>query len=249
MRFLFIFAAVAAFCLSSRVNAETQLESKIIAINLNDEAYLGAISYSGGLMERGRLNLANVEDIRYLRIEIPTHCHADVFEVGTTTEGIDDLAESTRVAGVFAVNQGRGNHVRGIFISLNGPQSQECSVLVFRRNSLDSTPSNPGGSPLQTLVCIENPFSSPIAAQINVSGKINNVVLAPLSLAAIQHPVRTNAPSPSLTIKFDRDLTPNVFWTYYSLVVGNSRSNNCMNNPVYRFVNPRPYLLDLTRVH
>ena len=49
-------------------------------IDLDTDTYLGAISYEGGLLERGRLELQNVEDISYIRFDIPDHCQAEIFQ-------------------------------------------------------------------------------------------------------------------------------------------------------------------------
>jgi hypothetical protein len=239
-----LFFTAAMFMGSLTVFASEHTPVATTLIDLDTDTYLGAISYEGGLLERGRLELQNVEDISYIRFDIPDHCRAEIFQAGTSTEGVDDLAEVTSNPSVFAVNQGRGNHVRGVFVSLNGPVGQNCSVLVFKRNSPGQLPD---GRTQYAVTCVENPFPFAIAVRLTAPGTSTDMVLPPHRTTILNHALRLGEFPPSLNIGFDRDLSFGVFWANYILASVNSRSIDCATAPFYRFVNPGFNMIDLIR--
>jgi hypothetical protein len=221
-----------------------ELSTEVIA----GDRYLGAIPYNGGLMERGRLFLTSPEVIQYLRFDMPSHCRADVFEAGTTTEGVDDLAEQTRDRSIFAVNAGRGNRSGGVFLSLNGASNQSCYVLVFSRTSQTLPPSNPPSPRSSAITCIENPLNIPVSAQLNHNGNVVPVTFNPLRTSVLTHPLSDGEEMPQLSIVFDRDISPGAVMANYILLATRSLTTDCTFTPRYRFVSvPGTSLIDLVR--
>jgi hypothetical protein len=220
-----------------------------------NEHYLGAIPYQGGLLERGRLELSDVAVLKYLRFEVPSHCKADIFEAGTTTEGVDDLAERTRTAHVFSVNEGRGIRARSVFLSLNGAEAQNCHVLVFSRQVLDlpPPPSDPSPPNASAITCIENSLSFPIITQLHVgtdNRQVSQVLFQPQRTSILNHAVGSEGGLPSISMVFDRDLSTNTVIANYALAATRSPYLDCAFAPRYRFVSIfGTSLIELVRVY
>ena len=87
-------------------NAETTLLP-------TSETYIGSIAYTGGLLERGKLDLGTAQELKYIRIDVPSFCVGDVFEAGTITEGVEDVATALG-QNTFAVNEGRGFRAKSV---------------------------------------------------------------------------------------------------------------------------------------
>jgi len=245
---------MATCCIQARSLAAA--ESVIFATSLNaHEQYLGSIEYKGGLLERGRLELSESTVIKFLRFDIPSHCKADIFETGTTTEGVDDLAERTRTPNIFAVNEGRGARSRGVFLSLNGADAQSCHVLVFSRNALDipTPPTDPTPPTASAISCIENPLNFPIITQLQVgltNPHVSQVLFQPQRTTILNHPVGGDLGLPNVSLVFDRDLSTNSLMANYILASTRSVVLDCAYAPRYRFINIfGTSLIDLVRVY
>ena len=237
VRLLLVTLLMATGLMQARPAASSESPSMAMVLS-SSESYLGSIEYHGGLLERGRLELSTAAFIKYLRFEIPSHCKADIFEAGTTTEGTDDLAERTRTSGVFAINEGRGIRARGIFLSLNGANEQNCHVLIFGRDQLDNPtqPTDPTAPSGHAITCFENQLNFPVVAQLNNNGHISEVLFQARRTSILAQPLRGDAPLPLRTIEFDRDISANSLFANYSLLSTHAQNVDCATAPRYRFV-------------
>jgi hypothetical protein len=110
------------------------------------ETLLGVIDYKGGFGSRLRLNLPAPQVIKGFHVEIPSFCKADILEAGTVTEGVEDLAEQQGSSSVYKVNNGAGERVSAVFVTLNGPEGGACSVPVFATTGDTPPPPPPPGT-------------------------------------------------------------------------------------------------------
>lgn len=203
--------AAALFFAQTSIAMATESASTITANwqPTTEETYVGSIHYTGGLLERGTLQLSQPTELTFIRFQIPEFCQPEIFEAGTITEGISDLAQPTQVPNVFAVNGGRGARTRTVFASFNGPEGQSCHVLVFARSQAlpPSPPDEPSNGAPKAVSCIVNEVNASVNAQILTDGVALNVSLPPLRTVMIASNLRFDRSIPRVDFAFDRDIT------------------------------------------
>jgi hypothetical protein len=203
-----LFAGVSSLSLADTTpNPSSSLPS--LAPTSLSELYLGSIRYDGGLLERGTLTLGSPVDARFIRLEVPSFCQAEVFEAGTVTEGIPDLATPTGTPGIYAVAQGRGMRVRSIFASINGPDQAACHILVFARSDANqpARPDLPPADEAKSVVCIINELAIPLNIQTLTDNFPTQFALAPRSTKLLSSPLRADRTAPTIVLTYDMDLS------------------------------------------
>lgn len=243
-------AAIAAMVLAGATPANantkvfTQLEDGTLAAA---ETYLGSIAYQGGLMERGTLTLTTALSISYLRFEIPATCDATIFEAGTITEGVADIARGLG-RNRFVVNEGRGMRTRTVFASVNGVASAGCAILVFQS---DGTPPPPQPTPTEyAYTCLTNttPYrvqASALAQNWNVpfSVSINETVMVRSNLLV-------GGRAPFVSIAFDGDASSGNHSVNVAVESGITTAPACDLLPLYNFtLSSDARRLELLRQH
>jgi hypothetical protein len=228
LKSMILTAVLSSIGLATLANAETTISS-------TNETYLGAVSYPGGLMERAGLRLAAPSEIKYLRVDVPSYCTGQVFEVGLVTNGTYLTAE-TLGGNLFSVNNGRGLRVDGVYLSINGPQSAGCSVLVFKVES-NPTPTPPP-APTQEFayVCLTNGARAAIPTNVSTPAGTTQGIVYPGQTVVISQPVLPGRVIPNLSLSFDADaslgyLPVSVYVASTILPVG-----NCQYAPLYQYV-------------
>lgn len=214
--------------LTTFAQAETTISS-------TNETYLRAVSYPGGLMERAGLRLAAPSEIRYLRVDVPSYCTGQVFEVGLVTNGTYLTAESLG-GNLFSVNSGRGLYVDGVYLSINGPQSAGCSVLVFKVESNPTPIPPPAPTQEFAYVCLTNGARAAIPTNVSTPSGTTQGIVYPGQTVIISQPVLPGRVIPNLTLSFDADaslgyLPMSVYVASTIMPVG-----NCQYAPLYQYV-------------
>jgi hypothetical protein len=216
-----------------------------------DETYIGAIRYEGGLVERAVLTLESAMDLRFVRFEVPNFCQADIFAAGTITEGVADHASATGVPGVYAVADGRGARVRSIFASLNGPDTSKCHVLVYARSSasLPSRPELPPTQPYKAVTCIINELSIPFVGRILTDNIPTDLSIAPRMTTILVTTPRPDRSVPFVQLSYDMDMS--LLYTPASAPLASQlqAQPGCLTAPTY-VLRQRGFssLIDLFRV-
>ena len=224
-----ILTAVLSFTgLATLANAETTISS-------TNETYLGAVSYPGGLMERAGLRLSAPSEIKYLRVDVPSYCTGQVFEVGLVTNGTYLTAENLG-GNLFSVNSGRGLYVDGVYLSINGPQSAGCSVLVFKVESNPTPIPPPAPTQEFAYVCLTNGARAAIPTNVSTPSGTTQGVVYPGQTVIISQPVLPGRVIPNLSVSFDADaslgyLPMSVYVASTIMPVG-----NCQYAPLYQYV-------------
>ncbi len=243
-------SAMAAMALSGATAASagtkvfTQLEDGTLA---PAETYLGSIAYHGGLMERGTLNLTTPLSVNYLRFEIPASCNGTIFEAGTITEGVADVA---KVLGHnrFAVNEGRGMRTRSIFASVNGTASAGCAILVFQTDDTTTPPPSPPSNYAYTCLSNATPYrvmASVLSQNWNVpfTTETNETVLLRSNLLY-------GGRAPFVTIAFDGDAGLGNHAVNVAVESGVTNAPQCDLLPFYNFtISDDGRRLELLRNH
>ena len=230
----FLAAIALSFGISFAASAQTVMSSSA-------ETYLGAVSYSGGLMERAGLRLNAITDIRYLRVEVPSFCSGQVFEVGYVSNGAYLTAERVR-DNTFAVNGGRGMLADGVYISINGPVSTGCSVLVFKVDAAQPAPPAPAPTPAPTPVqeyayaCLTNAARAAIPTNVTTPGGTTQGVVYPGQTVIISQPVLAGRVIPSMSISFDADATLGYLPVNFGIVSTILPVGDCQYAPLYQYV-------------
>ena len=240
-----LFAALAiGLGLGVAANAQTVISS-------TSETYLGAVSYPGGLMERAGLRLNTVTDLRYLRVEVPSFCSGQVFEVGYVSNGAYLTAERVR-DNTFAVNGGRGMLSDGVYLSINGPQSNGCSVLIFKVDAVTPTPPAPTPAPTQeyAYTCLTNAAAAAIPTNVTTPGGTTQGVIYPGQTVIISQPVLPGRVIPSMSLSFDADASLGYLPVSVSVASTILTAGHCQYAPLYQYVeDPVLRRLNLVRLH
>ena len=223
----------------------------------SQETYLGAVAYPGGLMERAGLRLSSIQDLKYLRIDMPSFCSGEVFEVGYVSNG--QYLKAERVSNnVFSVNYGRGMLSDGVYLSINGPLSAGCSVLVFKLESSTPAPTpapNPAPPPAPTpqeyaYTCLTNAARGPIPTNVVTSGGTTQGVVYPGQTVIINSPVMPGRVIPALSLSYDADASLGYFPVTVPVVSTILPVGNCQYAPLYQYVeDPVMRRLNLVRLH
>jgi hypothetical protein len=218
-----------------------------------NETYLGAIHYQGGLLERGTLTLSQAMELKYIRFEIPNFCKPEIFEAGTVTEGIADLAQATDTPNLFAVNGGRGLRARSIFLSLNGPDNSSCHILVFSKSTTTEPAPEPnpgdGSRSAKSITCIVNDLNVPFIGRLITDGTPSDFSSPARTTSALITTLRADRTSPTVQFAFDADLSPGYIPQTVTLVSLIQEQPDCRTAPVYA-IRQRPFssLVDFVRV-
>lgn len=221
-------------------------------MSASPETYLGAISYTGGLMERAGLRLNNVTELRYLRVEAPSFCSAQVFEVGFVSSGVYMIAERVR-DNTFAINGGRGLPADGVYLSINGPQSGGCSVLVFKVDST-TTPPTPAPAPVPVqeyaYACLTNAARAAIPTNVTTPGGTTQGVVYPGQTVIISQPVLAGRVVPTMTLSFDADSSLGYAPVNVQVLSSILSVGHCQYAPLYQYVEDTVLRrLTLVRLH
>jgi hypothetical protein len=238
------FALALSFGIGMAANAQTVISS-------TTETYLGAVSYPGGLMERAGLRLNAVTDLRYLRVEVPSFCSGQVFEVGYVSNGTYLTAERVR-DNTFAINGGRGMLADGVYLSINGPQSSGCSVLVFKVDAVAPTPPAPTPTPVQeyAYTCLTNAAVAAIPTNVTTPGGTTQGVVYPGQTVIISQPVLPGRLIPNMSFSFDADASMGYFPVSIAVTSTILPIGNCQYAPLYQYVeDPVMRRLNLVRLH
>jgi hypothetical protein len=210
-------------------NAETTLLP-------TSETYIGSITYTGGLMERGKLDLGTAQEIKYLRIDVPSFCVGEVFEAGTITEGVEDLATALG-QNTFSVNEGRGFRAKGVFISVNGPASPGCNILVFKSDRPQTPPPPPpppGGG--KAYSCVTNGTGYQAAGNFVNNGWAVPFTLQPGQMMMLQADLQLGGALPNLSLTFDADATIGYYPVSVPVASVAQARGDCSRAPLYQFV-------------
>lgn len=200
-------------------------------VNAN-ETYIGSIAYRGGLMERGELRLNQAQELKYLRFDIPSFCKGEIFEAGTITEGVADVAEELKT-NYFSVNGGRGMRAGKVFVSVNGPQSEGCNILVFKLAKAPGHDPLPPPTNQKAYTCVTNQSIYSIAGQIQTPGSTQSFSLVPNQTIIINRPGNMTDP---VSLVFDQDLT-NGYQAVSVRVEGKIQARgDCSQAPSYSFL-------------
>jgi hypothetical protein len=107
-----------------------------------ESTLLGVIAYDGSFAYRARLDLAAPVDLAAFHVALPSFCgNVEILEAGTITEGIEDLAALSRSGtNDFLVNDGHGQRVSAVFVTLNGPADARCTIPIFAGEGGDTDP-------------------------------------------------------------------------------------------------------------
>ena len=221
-------------------------------LSTSNETYLGAVSYPGGLMERAGLRLSTIQDLRYLRVEIPSFCSGQVFEVGFVSNGNYLTAEKVR-DNVYAINGGRGMLSDGIYLSINGPQSSGCSVLVFKVENTAPAPTPvPPPAPVQeyAYACVTNAARGAVPTNVVTQSGTTQGVVYPGQTVIVSNPVLPGRLIPAMSFSFDADASLG----YLPVSVGIESAilpvGDCRYAPLYQYVEDALMRrLSLVRLH
>ena len=200
----------------------------------SNETYLGAVSYPGGLMERSGLRLSSLTDIRYLRVEMPSFCSGDVFEVGYVSGGAYLTAEKVG-HNLFSVNSGRGVLADGIYLSINGPQSNACSVLVFKVENSTPAPTPPPATEY-AFTCLTNATRVAIPTNVSTPSGTTQGFVQPGQTVIISQPTLPGRIIPNMTISFDADASLGYYPVSVSVASVILPAGNCQYAPLYQYV-------------
>lgn len=234
--------------------AETKVLVASAENTTSSETYLGAIHYQGGLLERGMLHLQQPAELQYIRFEIPNFCQPQIFEAGTVTEGVADLADATETSNVFAVNGGRGIRARSVFLSLNGPDNSSCHILVYSRTAAPTPAPEPtpgdGHETFRAVSCIVNELNVPMIGQISTDGVVTPFSAPAFTTSTLVTTLRADRSVPHVRFSFDSDLSAGYRAIYTPLVSNVQTTLNCGTAPTYA-LRLRPYtsIVDFVRVH
>jgi hypothetical protein len=194
------------------------------------ETYLGAIPYHGGLMERGLLTLTAPQDLKFLRFEAPTSCDTSIFEAGTVTEGIADLAQSVG-QNKFSVDGGRGVRARSVFVSINGAPSAGCAVLVFKLDTLPSTPERD-----YAFTCLKNMAPNPVPGNVLSGNWSVPFTIAANEVSLIRSDLLPDGAAPFVSLAFDADATLGYYPVTMPIRSAIMTTPDCAVAPLYQFV-------------
>lgn len=212
-------------------NAETTLLP-------TSETYIGSIAYTGGLLERGKLDLGTAQELKYIRIDVPSFCVGDVFEAGTITEGVEDVATALG-QNTFAVNEGRGFRAKSVFISVNGPTSPGCNILVFKSDRAQTPPAptpTPAPGPGKAYSCVTNGTGYQVTANFVNSGWSVPFNLQPGQMMMLQADLLAGPALPNLAITFDADATMGYYPVSAPIASAIQSRGDCSMAPLYQFV-------------
>jgi hypothetical protein len=221
---------VLSFVLGLTANAQT-------IISASNETYLGAVSYPGGLMERAGLRLNAITDIKYIRVEVPSFCSGQVFEVGFVSNGAYLTAERVR-DNTFAVNGGRGMLADGVYVSINGPLSTGCSVLIFKVEPGQPTPPVPAPAPVQefAFACLTNATRAVIPTNVTTPSGTTQGMAYPGQTVLISQPVLPGRVIPQMSVSFDSDTSLGYFPVSLNIESTILPTGNCQYAPLYQYV-------------
>lgn len=235
-------AFIAISSLSSPLNAQN------VMLSSSNETYLGAISYPGGLMERSGLRLSSLTEIRYLRVEIPSFCTGDVFEVGYVSNGSYLTAEKVG-HNLFSINSGRGILADGVYLSINGPQSSGCSVLLFKVETSTPSPVPPPAAEY-AFTCLTNATRIAIPTNVSTPAGTTQGFVQPGQTVIISQPTLPGRVIPNMTISFDADSSLGYFPVNVSVASVILPVGNCQYAPLYQYVeDPTLRRLNVVRLH
>jgi hypothetical protein len=211
-------------------NAETTLLP-------SNETYIGSIAYTGGLMERAKLDLGTAQDIKYIRIDVPSFCVGEVFEAGTITEGVEDVATALG-QNTFSVNDGRGFRAKGVFISVNGPASPGCNILVFKseRSQTPTPPTPPPPGTGKAYSCVTNGTGYQAAGNFVNNGWAVPFSLQPGQMMMLQADLLAGGALPNLALTFDADATVGYYPITVPVASLAQARGDCSRAPLYQFV-------------
>jgi len=200
-----------------------------------NETYIGSIAYTGGLLERGNLDLGTAQDIKYLRIDVPSFCVGEVFQAGTITEGVEDVATALG-QNVFSVNEGRGFRAKGVFISVNGPASAGCNILVFKSDRAQTPPTPPPPGTAKAYSCVTNGTGLQAAGNFVNNGWAVQFTLQPGQMMMLQGDLGPGGVLPNLAITFDADATLGYYPVTVPVASAVQDRGDCARAPLYQFV-------------
>lgn len=231
-----------ATSVSAGTQVFTQLEDGTLA---PAETYLGAIAYHGGLMERATLNLTTAINIKYLRFEIPASCDATIFEAGTITEGVADIAEDIGRKR-FVVNQGRGMRTRSVFASVNGIPSAGCDIAVFQTDNTTSPPPPTG----YAYTCISNSTPNRIMASVLSENWQEPFSVTVNETMLVRSNLTTSGRAPFVSIAYDGDAGSGNHGVNVAVESGITATPSCDLLPLYNFsVSSDARRIELLRKH
>lgn len=230
---------------SARAETSVLIQSEDGTFNFA-ETNLGTIAYHGGLMERGLLTLTAPIDVRYLRFEMPSTCDGAIFEAGTITEGVADIAHGVG-RNRFVVNEGRGMRTRTIFVSINGVASAGCAVSVFRT---DDTTTPPTPSDQFAYTCLANSLSGSLSvAAVTDSARVPFVIHSNETLM-VRSNLTAARTAPFVTISYDGDASSSNHQVNVAVDSAITNVPSCDLMPLYRFVLSADQLrVELSRQH
>ena len=225
-------AAGTLFLAALTAHAET-------ALLPTNETYIGSIAYTGGLMERGKLDLGTAQELKYIRIDVPSFCVGDVFEAGTITEGVEDVATALG-KNTFSVNEGRGFRAKGVFISVNGPASPGCNILLFKSDRLQTptppTPTPPPPGAGKAYSCVTNGTGYQAAGNFVNNGWAVPFTLQPGQMIMLQADLLGGGALPNLALTFDADATMGYYPVTVPVASVAQTRGDCSTAPLYQFV-------------
>ncbi len=248
MKSFFTSVALGAMVLSrtTSLSAETKVFTQLDDGTFDHtETILGEIAYQGGHMERGLLTLAAPLDVSALRFEFPASCDATILEAGTVTEGVADVARNIG-QNRFSINEGRGMRARSIFVSIDGPASAGCSVLVFKT----SAQQNPVPGTEYAYTCLQNTAPGYVPATIYSQNWSVPFRMAPNETVFIRSNLLPGRTAPFTSISFDGDASPAIHFVNVAVAASIATSPNCDLLPMYNFaVSSDQWRLELLRQH
>lgn len=216
-------------------SATTAMATPAQVVRLNaDEAFLGDITYQGGLLYRGQLNFPLPTEINTFRLEVPTYCKAAPFEVGFIINNMYESAEVVDAKNyIYKSRSGQPVLANGVYISLNGEQAGNCHVLVFKVTSNGPVDPMPSDS---YVSCVSNMLPNTLIFSAQAGASAQNITMAPFETIALVTRVQVGIPViKKVTVSFDQNLGFDYEPISYQLDGVLKRGSDCVGAPFYDF--------------